>query len=129
KADHLGFDNGIMFQGEEGRFFVNRGKLTGKPVEDLKDRPLPSDALEQLSGRKVTPNHMADFVECMKTRNTPVSDAESHHRNLSVCHAINIAMRLGRSLTFDPATETFQDDPQANGFLEREQRKGYEIVV
>src|SRR5690606_25376827 len=37
RADDLGFDNGIMFEGTEGRIFVNRGKLTGKAVEDLKD--------------------------------------------------------------------------------------------
>ena len=34
-------DNGILFEGTEGRFFVNRGKLAGKPVEELKDKPLP----------------------------------------------------------------------------------------
>ena len=31
-SDDLGFQNGIMFQGSEGRFLVNRGKLVGKPV-------------------------------------------------------------------------------------------------
>ncbi|MEM1305616.1 MAG: Gfo/Idh/MocA family oxidoreductase, partial [Planctomycetota bacterium] len=36
-AADLGFDNGIMFQGDAGRFFVNRGKLTGRPVEELAD--------------------------------------------------------------------------------------------
>lgn len=40
KAPDLGFDNGIMFEGEQGRYFVNRGKFTGKPVEDLKKNPL-----------------------------------------------------------------------------------------
>jgi hypothetical protein len=29
------FPNGILFQGSTGRIFVNRGKLTGKPVEEL----------------------------------------------------------------------------------------------
>lgn len=128
-AKDLGFGNGVMFQGDAGKFFVNRGKLTGKPVEQLAQNPLPEDALLRLYGRKVAPTHMGDFVECIKSRKTPASDAESHHRSISVCHVVNIALRLGRALTYDTKTEQFLDDPQANSMIEREQRKGYEIVV
>ncbi len=134
KADDLGFDNGIMFQGSKGRFFVNRGKLTGRPVEDLAKRPLAADAVEQVYGSKPIANnggnpinHMNNFFECMKSRKTPVADVKTHHKMLCVCHGTNIALRLGRKLTFDPKTEKFVGDPQANSFLEREQRKGYEI--
>lgn len=35
EARDLGFDNGILFECEKGRFFVNRGKLVGKPIEEL----------------------------------------------------------------------------------------------
>jgi len=128
-ASDLGFGNGVMFQGDAGRFFVNRGKLTGKAVDELKTKPLPEDALDKLYGRKIASSHMGDFVDCIKTRNTPVSDAESHHRALSICHAVNIALRLGRKVTFDTASEQFVDDPQANGFVKRAPRKGYEINV
>ena len=125
----LGFDNGIMFEGEKGRFLVNRGKLVGKPVEELKSEPLPDDAFERLYGGKTPKSHMGNFFECVKTRATPASDVASHHRIISICHAVNIAMRLDRKLTFDPKTETFVDDAQANTFLERPQRRGYEIKV
>jgi len=125
----LGFDNGVMFEGDQGRFLVNRGKLVGKPVEMLKEKPLPEDAMEKLYGGKVPTGHMANFFECIKTRETPASDVESHHRMLSICHAVNIALRLNRKLTFDPKQEKFVGDDQANTFVEREQRKGYEIKV
>ena len=128
-APDLGFGNGIMFQGEKGRYFVNRGKLTGKVVDQLATNPLPDDAYDKLYGRKVVGSHMGDFVECMNTRNTPVSDVESHHRALSICHAVNIAMRLGRKLSLDTQAEKFVDDEQANRFIERPHRKGYEIDV
>jgi len=48
---------------------------------------------------------------------------------LNVCHAINIAMRLNRTLTYDPKARQFVGDDQANTFVSRERRKGYEIVV
>lgn len=127
--DDLGFDNGIMFQGDEGRFLVNRGKLVGKPVEALETNPLPDDAFEKLYGSKVPETQMGNFMECVKTRATPASDVESHHRMISICHAVNIAMRLDRKLTYDPKQEKFVDDPQANSFIAREQRRGYEIKV
>jgi predicted dehydrogenase len=127
--EDLGFESGTMFEGTKGRFLVNRGKLVGKPVEDLEHDPLPDRAILDLYGGKIPAGHMDNFMECVKTRQQPVSDLESHHRMLSVCHVVNIAMRLNRKLTYDPKTESFPYDAQANSFVEREQRKGYEIRV
>ena len=95
-------DNGILFEGTEGRFFVNRGKIAGKPVEDLKDNPLPEGAIEEVYGGKVSENHTANFIEGMKSRKQPISDVWSHNRMLEICHLSNIAMRLGRELKWDP---------------------------
>ncbi|MEO1619189.1 MAG: Gfo/Idh/MocA family oxidoreductase, partial [Planctomycetota bacterium] len=41
-------DNGVLITGDEGRIFVNRRRLVGKPVEDLKDNPLPEDAISKV---------------------------------------------------------------------------------
>jgi len=120
-------DNGILFEGTEGRFFVNRGKLAGKPVEDLKDKPLPEGAVEKVYGGPVSANHTANFIEGMKARKQPISDVWSHNRMLEICHLSNIAMRLGRDLNWDAAKREIVGDEQANSFLSREYRKGYEI--
>ncbi len=71
---------------------------------------------------------MNNFIDCVRTRKAPVSDVVTHHRMLSICHAINIALRLGRKLEFDPNTDSFVNDRYANTFVSREQRKGYEIT-
>lgn len=136
--DDKGFDNGIMFEGSDGRILVNRGRIVGRPVEMLREKPLAEDAFSKLYLEPSTPDlgdlgaegyHMKNFMECVKTRKTPASDVVSHNRMLNVCHAINVALRLNRKVTYDPRTESFGDDRQANSFIEREQRKGYEIVV
>lgn len=118
--------NGIMFEGTAGRFFVNRGKIVGKPVEDLEQNPLPDGAIEAVYGGPVI-GHVENFVDCMKTRNQPISDVFSHNRMLETCHLSNIAMRLDRSIQWDPIKRTIIDDEQANSFLSREYRKGFEI--
>lgn len=131
--------NGIMFSGDQGRIFVNRGTLEGKPVEDLANHPLDSrdwqvyglDNLDRpLRTGKLDAivNHMGNFFDCVHSRQTPISDIESQHRSVSTCHLGNISMRLGRKLRWDPILESFEDDREANSWLSRPQRSGYETV-
>lgn len=120
-------DNGILFEGTEGRFFVNRGRLTGKPVEDLDDNPLPDGVLEEIYGGEIPANHSVNFIESMQSREQPIADVWTHNRMLEICHLANISMRLGRALKWDAVTREVVDDEEANSFLSRESRKEYEI--
>jgi len=128
----LNFDNGIMFTGTTGRFFVSRSRLTGKPVEDLVDNPLPEGLLKEVYNGKEPGGgnaHMRNFFDCVKTRELPISDVFTHHRALTTCHLCNIAIRLNRTLKWDPQTEQIVGDDDANAWQRREQRAGYEIEV
>ncbi len=120
-------DNGILFEGTKGRFFVNRGKLTGRPVEDLESNPLPEDAVEKVYGGPVSENHTANFIDAIRSRKQPISDVWTHNRMLETCHLANIAIRLGRELNWDPNKREIIGDDEANAFLSRESRKGFEI--
>ncbi len=122
-------DNGILFEGTEGRLFVNRGKITGKAIEELKDKPLPEDALVKLYKGKKPGNHMGNLFECIKDRTQPISDVYTHHRSMTTCHLANIAIRIGRKIEWDAEKEQIVGDKAAASFMAREQRKGYEIVT
>jgi predicted dehydrogenase len=126
-------ENGITIEGTQGTIFVSRGALrdvAGTVVADmLKDNPLPEDALTKLCKGKKHGNHMANFFECLQDRTQPISDVPTHHRAMTTCHLANIAIRLGRKLTWDSQAEQIVGDDEANGWLKREQRKGYEIVA
>jgi hypothetical protein len=115
--------NGIMFIGEKGRVFVNRGGIYGAPVEQLKEDPLPETAW------RVPPSndHMGNFFECVKTRQEPVSPVRIQHRTITACHLTNISLRLGRKLTWDPTAQQIIGDPEANAWQQREQRSPYEV--
>jgi predicted dehydrogenase len=131
--------NGILFEGTEGRLFVNRGAITGKPVEDLAGRPFAREQFRlydfdnltrpERSGKlDAIVNHMGNFFDCVTARRQPLSDIESQHRSISTCHLANIAIKLGRTLQWDPETEQFPNDPDANQLLQRPQRTGFEVL-
>ena len=128
RADELGFDNGIMFEGSEGRFFVNRGKLTGEAVDALAQNPIDEATLVALRKGKRIDRHMGNFIECCRDGGLPASDVYTHHRILTTCHLANIAMRLKRNLQWNPETEQIVGDDEANAMQSRDQRKGYEVA-
>lgn len=125
-------DEGVLFEGENGRMYVNRGRITGKPIEEqdndqaLRDKVQKILAEEVYRGRKVG-DHMADFFNAVADRSKPMSDVVSQHRSVSACHLANISARLQRKLTWDAAKEQFVGDDEANGMLSRAQRSPYEI--
>ena len=118
---------GVLFEGDRGRIFVNRGRVSGKPVERLADDPLPENAVREVYGGREPGNHMRNFFECIKERAQPISDVFSHHRALTTCHLANISLRLGRKLEWDPVSEQIVGDDEANGWLSRPRRAGYEL--
>lgn len=122
-------ENGITIEGEKGTIFVKRGRIDGEAVEDLKSNPLPEDAIEKLYKGMPRTGHMGNFFDCVKARKLPVSDVFSHHRILTTCHLANIAIRLDRTLKWDPDKEQIVGDDQAKAMQRREQRKGFEIVA
>jgi len=127
-------DNGVLIEGDKGRIFVNRRKLVGKPVEDLVDNPLPEDAISKVyKGLPMEGNergaHWANFLHCVRTRQEPISDVHTHMQMLNVCHLAGISARFGRELKWDDNAEQIVGDNEANGFLARPYRSGYEIEM
>lgn len=116
-------DNGVLFEGDAGRMFVNRGRITGKPVEELEDNPLPEDRIKLYE----SDDHMGNFIECIKERKEPASNALAHHRTVSACHLANISLRLGRKLNWDAEKEQFVGDDEANSMRSRPQRPPHQI--
>ncbi len=129
---------GVRFQCEKGDVFVTRKRVVTDPPELLKELAMDrSDYKIYKHDLKFKPkvgklasieNHMRNFFDCVQTRKTPISDVASQHRSVSTCHLANISMRLGRALKWDPVKEVFIGDNDANQWLAREQRKGFEIT-
>jgi hypothetical protein len=76
---------------------------------------------------------MGNFIECVRSRQQPVSNASIGHRSCSVCHLGNIAIRFfpNQQLTWDPREERFTGErsEEANRHLSRPRREGYGLGV
>lgn len=121
-------DNGILFEGTKGRLFVNRGKITGTPIEEKwDDGKFGPEDLARLYKGKQFEGHKNNFYRCIREGGLPVSDVFSHVQILNTCHLCSIAARLGRVIKWDPKAEKIMGDEQAAKFVAREQRKGFEI--
>jgi predicted dehydrogenase len=113
---------GAVFVGENGRLKIDRAVCQSDP-EELAEEALVNPAVSLRRSR----NHFEDWLDAIRTRDKTIADEEVGHRSATVCHLGNIARYLGRRLRWDPAAERFIGDSEADGWLDRSRRKGYDI--
>jgi hypothetical protein len=88
---------------------------------------LPADAISLGHARtsifsSYNVSHVLHFFDCVLSGHRPISDVVSQHRSASACHLANIALRLERSVNWDPVSEQFENDPDAAAMLSRKSR-------
>lgn len=115
-------ENGVTFYGTKGEIFVSRGVFYTTPKELALEPPDKNYVHLYRSD-----NHYQNFIDCIKTRQKPITDVEIGHRSATVCHLGNIAMRIGRELNWDPAKEEFVNDPEASRWLNKPMRKPWTL--
>lgn len=86
----------------------------------------PEDQTEKDLEKHVAPairGHMLDFLKARESRGRPVADIEQGHISTASCILANMAMELGRTLAWDPATGRIPNDDEANRRLQRPYRE------
>ena len=132
-----GFPNGIRYEGSEGWIFVTRGDYSAT-ASDPVSKSKSSKALDASDSKILNSvireneihlyqidNQHGNWLNCIKSRKTPISPAEMGHRACSICLITHISMKLGRKLEWNPEAETFVNDEEANKLLSRSQRFPY----
>jgi len=113
---------GATFVGDRGKIRIGNNTVDSNPPELAKEPP--KDLKQHVP---VSDNHMQNWFDAIKSRQRPIADVEVGHRSAVICHLGNIARWVGRKLRWDPERETFPDDAEANGYLERPMRKPYQL--
>lgn len=107
----------VRFEGDEGWVeAADTGKIAVSSPKLLAGGPPPETA-----GTDPT-QHVRDFLDCIKTRAKPAANADVTRRGHIVSHAASIGWRLGRKVRFDPVSETFLNDADANRMCSRARR-------
>ena len=119
-------ENGNRFIGDKGWLFVSRERIEASDPAILKE-PLGPDATRLYNSS----NHMANFLEGVRTRKRPICDVEVGHRSANVCHLGAIALRLGIPLNWDPQAEQFTGPhaDRGNAMIAREYRSPWKLEV
>ncbi len=118
---------GALFVGEKGRIEITRNDFRTDPPYLIKELPPTEEVEKWKRAQWQAKYHMQDWLDSMRSRKTPLADVEIGHRSISVCHIVNITRQLNRTLHWDPEAERFNGDAEANDYLTRTRRKGYEL--
>ncbi|MBD0276915.1 MAG: Gfo/Idh/MocA family oxidoreductase [Flavisolibacter sp.] len=131
--------NGIKFVGPKGWIFVSRGdyQVTSSDPSAGTTQAKKLDAsdpkiIQSVIGPNefhlpVSKEHHGNWLEAIRDNKNPIAPVEEAHRSCSACLLHHIAMKLNRKLYWDPKTEKFKNDDEANKMLSRPQREPYVI--
>ena len=119
---NYGFDSGNAFYGTEGYMIFSR---RGYFQVYLGKREVKGPGMSD--GPRGHPEHMYDFLDCVRTRKQPVANAEVAHLSCGLTHLGEIAYRAGRVLHFDPGREKFIGDAEADKMLTKEYREPWSV--
>jgi len=117
-----GVREGITFEGPDGWVWVNRGAIEAEPKSLLKE-PIGPDDIRL----PVSTSHQGNFLECVRTRQKTICNIDVAVRSDTVCQLAWCAFHLRRKLRWDPAQESFINDPDANRKLTRPLRAPWRL--
>jgi predicted dehydrogenase len=86
----------------------------GPPIDSTREHPV---------------SQFQNFIDCVRSRKQEnlYCDVLEGHMSATLCHLSNIAYRTGRKLVFNPETERFVGDQEADRYLTRQYRAGYVV--
>lgn len=107
-------EEGWVETGDSGRMAVSNDALRG----ELKYFGMPGTDPD---------THIAEFVECVKSRRNPAANANVAARSHIASHCAYIAWQLQRELEYDPVNNEFIGDDEANRMRTRALRAPYTL--
>ena len=107
-------ETGWVETGDSGKLALSSpALLAGRTVAEIENYPATF--------------HVRDFLDCVKTRGLPKGNADAACNAHIACHAANVALFLGRPVTFDNRSHSFIGDDEANRLRSEAQREPWRM--
>jgi|SRR5262245_39623261 len=113
--------NGVLFVGEKGMLLADYSKYLLLPEKDFADVKLPEKTLPRPA------SHYAEWLEACKEGKQSSANFEYAGWLTEANHLGNVAFRTGKKLEWDPVKLKATNAPEADKFIRREYRKGWEV--
>ena len=114
---------GCLFVGEKGMLLADYGKHLLLPEEEFKDFTRPPRTIPESIG------HHAEWLQACKTGSPTTCNFEYSGGLTEANHLGNVAYRVGKKITWDSATLSCPDAPEAAQFIKRQYRKGWDFAA
>lgn len=135
--DAVGVWNSITYTYEDGCQIVLWGEDYGEPntpyIAGTKGNVYKNfvcdipDWQRKLADYPEPADQNTDFLECINTRQKFALNEMNGHRSSTIVNLGVIALRLNRTLHFNPVTQEFINDPEANRLLDQPMRAPWSI--
>jgi predicted dehydrogenase len=104
----------VRFEGTEGMVEWGYSKVYGSEPKSLIHSKIGDNEIRLYH----SDDHVQNFLDCIRTRQDPAASVDIGHRSATLCHLGNAAIRLGRTVKWDPAQEQFIGDDEANAMMD-----------
>jgi predicted dehydrogenase len=118
---------GISFHGTDGTLFIDRGgfEVFPEPTEKHTNR---CEALVEKNSNNHNQAHSRNFLDCVKSRQAPISDIEIGHRSTSAAQLGNVALRSKSVVIWDRVAEQIRGNKEASHYLSPKYRKPWKLA-
>ena len=114
--------DGCLFVGDKGMILADYSKFLLLPEKDFADVKLPAPTLPR------SPEHHQQWINACKTGGPTAANFDYAGWLTEANHLGNVAYRVGRKIHWDATAMRAPDAPEADRFIRRERRKGWELM-
>ncbi|MGH9395752.1 MAG: Gfo/Idh/MocA family protein [Terriglobia bacterium] len=123
---------GMEFHGTDGTLFIDRGGFEVFPEKRLEGKkPVAVGAAMKMTRvNDAHRDHVRNFLDCVKSRERPISDVEIGHRSTSVCLLGNVAFRSQQRIAWDVVRQQpKEENSEVQQLLTRHYRDPWKLSV
>ncbi len=122
--EDFGRGNAVRFIGTKGVLDISRSFFESLPT-NLTTHQFTESEIKLYESN----DHYQNWLDCIRTRQQPISTAEIGHRTATVAFLANIGYELQRPLRWNPVKEEFLNDAEANKLRSGYLRKPWTMQI